>query len=67
MRTTRIKIVIEPPVDHRHGMVRHRVCEVLAKKPRSGRQPAGYWVMGDLGKPVLVLEDEACEYPEGWD
>jgi len=63
----RVRIVIEPPVDSKHGMTRHRVCEVVERKPRQGKQPAGYWVMGDMGRRVLVLEDEACEYPEGWE
>jgi hypothetical protein len=48
-------------------MKRHRVCEVIGHKPKEGKRPAGYWVLGDLGKRVLLLEDEACVYPEGWE
>jgi hypothetical protein len=59
----RVRITHLPPVDHRHGVVRNRVYDVLARKPKT-KTPAGYWIMGDAGKPVLVLEWEAVEVPE---
>lgn len=62
----RVRIVIEPDVGPEHGVLKHRVFEVLARRPKSERFDGGYWVMGERGKPVLVLEHEACEYPEGW-
>lgn len=60
----KIKIISEPPVDASHGVVRGRVFEVLAKKPALGKQSAGYWIMGDTGRQVLVLWNECKEHEE---
>ncbi len=57
----KIKILSDPPVDGSHGVTRGRVFEVLAKKPALGKQSAGYWVMGDMGRQVLVLWNECRE------
>jgi hypothetical protein len=62
----RIRVVIDPPVDVRHNVRKNGVYEVLAIKPRTDTHPPGYWVMGEMGRPVLVMNYEACEYPEGW-
>lgn len=54
----RIQIIVEPPLDKRHGMFRGRVLEVLARKPARRREKPGYWVMGDQGRQVLLMDDE---------
>jgi hypothetical protein len=63
----RIKLLCSPDVAQEHGIRRGRIMEVLSKRPPKGKLRAGYWVMGDAGKPVLVLDNEACVYPEGWE
>lgn len=60
----KIRIVSDPPVDQAHGVIRGRVFEVLAKKAAHGKQSAGYWVMGDLGRQVLVLWNECKEHED---
>lgn len=61
----RVRVVYDPPVDPRHGVHKDRVFDVLAHKSGEGESPAGWWVMGDDGKPVLVMNYEGKEEEDG--
>lgn len=63
----RIRMLQTIDVAHEHGIHKGRIFEVVKTRPAKGRLRAGYWVIGDAGKPVLILDNEACLYPEGFE
>lgn len=56
-----IKLTEDLPVAPEHGMTAGRICEVLRYVPATERQRGGvaYFVAGDAGKEIGVLEREA--------
>ncbi len=50
----KVKLLVDVPVDPKHGMTKGRVLEVL------GSVPGGsfVWVMGDAGEKIKVLGHE---------
>ncbi len=56
----KIKLIIDLPIEGRHGMTKGRVLDVVrgSGRPRRRDNPAWY-VMGDVGEEVGVLRREA--------
>ncbi len=48
----KIEIIVEVPIDPKHGITKGRVFETV---PKDGR---GQWVIGDLGEKVKVHPHE---------
>jgi hypothetical protein len=57
---TKIKLVMNVPVSTEHGMTKGRVLEVLERESESepNLRNRGAWVMGDMGKEVLIQAHE---------
>ena len=56
MKAQQIRLIRDCPVDVRHGLKKGRVFDVV--KHPAGGSPAGTWVMGDMGKRVMLWSHE---------
>lgn len=57
----RIRLLQDIPVSHKHNLTQGRILDVLYTTVQSGGEPAGYWVLGDAGETVKILQYECVE------
>ncbi len=54
----RVRMLVTPDIGDKHGIRKGRVFQVEGVREPKGKLARGYWVRGDAGHPVLVMEYE---------